>query len=223
MFTRLERSNHLRGVGIVPRGDHHGVNARAVPDRVQVSRGLGKARLAAVVHAAHAGAAGQGVELNICLLKCGNEDTRGVVARANEANDGIRPVIASGVAAWRSIRDVDCRVALWAPRNDDCSVARTTPRILNHDPQRTRIIQQLIRLRGIINCKPVGNQRLHIQSARSHHVQHSLEVTLLGPAHKTDGVIVALLFISRVIAAGAVRRGNLKTDFLFIKIIAAQV
>ena len=55
------------------------------------------------------------------------------------------------------------------------------------------------------------------QPAVGHHVQHRLEVALLGPAHEADGVVLALVLVGGVVAAGTVGAGHLEGELLVVE------
>ena len=69
----------------------------------------------------------------------------------------------------------------------------------------------------------MGDQRLGAQGAAVQGVEHGLEVALLGPAHKANVVVMALLLIGRVVAARAVGAAHLEGEFLFVKEIATEL
>jgi hypothetical protein len=54
-------------------------------------------------------------------------------------------------------------------------------------------------------------------------VKYGLKVALLGPANKANGIIMALLLISRVITTGSIGTAHLKREFFFVKEIATQI
>jgi hypothetical protein len=67
------------------------------------------------------------------------------------------------------------------------------------------------------------DQRLHVERARSHQVEHGLEVALLGPAHVTHRVVLALVLVERVVAPRPVRAGDLEAQLLLVEIGPRQL
>ena len=66
------------------------------------------------------------------------------------------------------------------------------------------------------------DQWSHVQGLRCHEIQNCFEVALLGPAHKPNWIVVAFLFVTCVVAPGAVRTGHLESDFLLVKILTRK-
>lgn len=57
---------------------------------------------------------------------------------------------------------------------------------------------------ALIQLEPMRNQRLDVQPAINQQIQHRFEVALFGPADEANRVVLAFLFIIRVVAAGAI-------------------
>ena len=96
--------------------------------------------------------------------------------------------------------------------------------VLEQDAKRgLRAAEQLVGGGGLLDREAMGDQRLSADSACSQGVENGLEVALLSPAHETNGVVVAMLLISRVVATGAVGAAHLERKLLFVEKIATQI
>ena len=81
--------------------------------------------------------------------------------------------------------------------------------------------EQLVGIGSLSDREAMGDQRLGAQGAGIQGMKHSLEIALLRPAHKANGVVVPLLLIGRVVTTGPVRTTHLEGELFFIEKIAA--
>ena len=64
------------------------------------------------------------------------------------------------------------------------------------------------------------DQRLHAQRALADLAQHLLEVAALGPAHVAERVVLALLLVARIVAAGPIRSRDQEVDLFLVDLVA---
>jgi len=76
---------------------------------------------------------------------------------------------------------------------------------------------------GVIDTEAVRHQRFHVEPSVRHHVEHSLEVALLGPADEAHRIIVTLVLVLRVIASGAVGARDLEAQLLLEEVVTRQL
>ena len=67
------------------------------------------------------------------------------------------------------------------------------------------------------------DQGFQIQAPIRHQLEHGFKVSLLGPPHISQRIILPLLLILRVVAPGPVGAGHLKTQLFLVKICAGQL
>ena len=77
-----------------------------------------------------------------------------------------------------------------------------------------------VRLARVLDRVRRVDERLHAERPRRDQAQHLLEVAALGPAHVAERVVVALLLVGRVVAAGAVRGRDQEVDLLLVDLVA---
>ena len=83
--------------------------------------------------------------------------------------------------------------------------------------------QQIVGRRGRAKCKPMADQRPHVEPRRFHQLQYRLEVSLFGPAHQTEGIVDTAVLVHLVIASGSVGTRHLEGNFLLVEIRAIQL
>ena len=69
----------------------------------------------------------------------------------------------------------------------------------------------------------MGNQRLDFQLPACHEVNNGLEITPFCPADIADGVVLSVLFVIRVVAAGSVGAGVDEGNLFFVVDLAGEV
>src|SRR5271155_3539866 len=98
--------------------------------------------------------------------------------------------------------------------------------VLNYDPKK-RLAglagDQLVRAGRTLDGKTMSNQRTDFYFLLRQELQKGLQVASFSPAHVADGVVAAFLLIRGIVAAGAVRAGNAKVEFFFVKRLALNV
>ncbi len=67
------------------------------------------------------------------------------------------------------------------------------------------------------------DERFHVELVLRKQIENGLKIPPFCPAHETQRVVVAALFVGRIVTTRTVRAGNLKTDFLFIKVRAREL
>ena len=88
-----------------------------------------------------------------------------------------------------------------------------------HDTQRgLGATDNLISCLSLTDLKAMRNQRLYVEPPVGHHIEYGLEIALLGPAHKTDRIIVTFIFLVGIIAPRPVGTRDLETKLFFKKI-----
>lgn len=209
MLLRAQCLDHQGSVRAVAGGHGDQVDARVAQHLVDIRRSLGKALRLAVDDAAHATGGHHAVQLRAGLPERRHQHPRGVVAGADEGTDRLR-----GIEHRRRIDQ----------RQPARERARWRRLVLQHDAQRGLVAaQQVIRARRLVEGNAVRDQRAHVESAVGQHIEHRLEIALLGPAHEAQRIVPALLLIRRVVAARPVRARHLERQLLLVEVRPIQL
>ena len=80
----------------------------------------------------------------------------------------------------------------------------------------------LVDLRGLLERNDTVGQAAHGNPAGGYGLEEGAHVAVQGPAHVGQRVVDALLFVSRVVAAGAVGRAHEQVDFLPVEVRALR-
>ncbi len=76
---------------------------------------------------------------------------------------------------------------------------------------------------GLLQGKPVRDERLHAKAPFRKLIQHGLEIPSGRPPDEPQRIVPALLFVGRVISAGPVRTGHLKRQLLLVEIVPREL
>ncbi len=196
------------GVGIVTGCDDDSVDGRIGEDAVEIGGGAIETELPSGMRAREAAGGGDSREPCTGIAKCGDQDFGGIAAGADERDGGLG---ACCMAAAGCRRYVD--------RAGE-SLGRGLGGIIQHDPEVGLIgEEEFVSARGVGNREAVADEGRDFQRAGREHIEDGFEVALRGPADEGIRVVLAG-FVGRIVAARAVRAGDLETQFLLVEIVA---
>lgn len=197
------------GVGVVAGGDDHGVHGRVGENALRVRGGRGKTELLAQVGSGDARARRNGRQTRPARLLHGRQQHPArIPARPDHADDRRRR--GHGLALDRQGDGAAHVHRVRGIGQDDADI-------------RLRVVRDhAVGFFRVFDGETMGGQRPHVDLAGGHEVEDGLEIALLGPAHVGDGVILRLVLVLRIIAAGAVGAGDLEGQFLLVKDGAGQ-
>src|SRR6185437_11720803 len=67
------------------------------------------------------------------------------------------------------------------------------------------------------------NQATDIEPPVRHHVEHRLEIALLGPPYEAERIILPLLLVERIITTRSIRARDLETQLLLVEVGAGKL
>ena len=228
MLARTQRPAHQPRVAVMPRTDHHRIHLDIGEHRVRIGGGLLEAELAPGMHAADAAARRHRLQPCTGRLERRDQYCRGIVAGADEAH---RRRASSSHARPRApspgiirIRPIARRTKLHAALQHFGIRFFIRRRVLQQYAQRrSRSAYERIGLLRVTDGEAMRDQRPHVQPPVGHHVEHRLEVALLGPAHEAHRIVETLFLVVRVVAPRPIGAGHLKREFLLVEVRPRQL
>ncbi len=97
-------------------------------------------------------------------------------------------------------------------------------RVLQKNPERRLAAahDRVGRVR-LLEGETMRDQGRHVEPAVGHHVEHGLEISLLGPAHESDRIVLPFLLVRGVVPTWPVRARYLERQLLLVEVVPGQL